>query len=104
MGFSGVSSRVSSVAEFLIAKRLQPPEHEMRLADLNHGGARSGHAFVVLAVPPATAVPVFSSFPHPPLLQRSKTLGSFGTHFHLDVPTRSILPQPRFELMVVILA
>ena len=37
--------------ESAIFVRRESPEHEMRLAHLNHGGARSDRAFVVLAVP-----------------------------------------------------
>ena len=76
----------------------------MRVADLNHGGARSDRPFVVFAVPSTTTVPGVGSFHHPPFLQRREAFRSLRAHLHLDPPVGSIRIQPRFELMVVILA
>src|SRR3990170_3062451 len=75
----------------------------MRLADLNHGGARSDRAFVVLAVPSAATVPSVGPFHHPALLQGGESFRSLRTHLYLDAPVRSVRVHPSGKLMVVIL-
>ena len=76
----------------------------MRVADLNHGGARFDRAFVVLAMPSAATVPGIRSFHHPSFFQRSEAFRLCGAHLHLDPPVGSIRVHPSGELMVVVLA
>ena len=76
----------------------------MRVADLNHGGARFDRPFVVLAMPSAATVPGIGSFHHPSFFQRSEAFYPFGARRHFDSPIRSILLEPGRELMVVVLA
>ena len=60
-GFSGFLRGTGAIVEFAVLVGCEPSEHEMRVADLNHGGAGSGGPFVVLAVPSASTVPSIGS-------------------------------------------
>ena len=67
-------------------------------------GAGFGLAFIIFAVAPGTSVPRVGAFHHPALWERGKAAGAFRAVFHFDPPPGMMLFEPRFQVMVVILA
>jgi len=75
----------------------------VNVAQLDHRGGRFGFAFIVLAVASRTAIPRIRALHNPAFAYGCKAFAAYWSGLHLNAPARSILRQPLFERMIVIL-
>src|SRR5712691_108161 len=79
-------------------------QHDMNSADLNHGRTGFGLSFIIFTVSAVAAVPCVCPFHHPAFLEWRKSLRSFRTRLHFDVPGRSVRRHPGLKMVIMILA
>src|SRR5512132_2199717 len=86
-----------------VATRSEPVQHEMDVTQLDHRSTRFYFSLIVLAVSPVPTMPGIRSLNHPAFRQRREPLRSRWTRLHCDSPTSSMLGDPGFEVVIVIL-
>src|SRR5262245_14310997 len=81
----------------------EPVQHQMDVTYLDHRSTRCHAALIVLAISPVTPMPGIRSLNHPALLQGREAFRFHRLRLHCDAPICTMLGDPRFEGVIVIL-
>src|SRR5712692_10401719 len=93
----------SGIAKCTLGGRSEFAEHQVKVAELDHGSGRFWFALRVLAVPPGPAGPSIRALNHPAFAHWRESLGFWGTELHFDFPARTVFFHPGLERRIVIL-